>query len=76
MSLTSQSNYDILIFQRSTTQTGGQYECTVKDYYVSSGRQSALMGDSINNMDQVVKSYSSSNHFSLLMPRTLGNTNG
>ena len=51
MSLTSEKNYDVLIFQRSTAPNGGNYECTVKDYYVSSGRQGTLMGDSINNMD-------------------------
>jgi hypothetical protein len=76
MSLTSQLNYDVLIIQRSTTPNGGNYECTIKDYYVSSGRQGALMGDSINNMDQVVKSYSASNYFEIKLSRTLGNTNG
>lgn len=42
MTLTSQSNYDVLIFQRTTAPTGGFYECTVKDNYVPSGRPTSL----------------------------------
>lgn len=34
------------------------------------------MSDTINNMDKQVTTQSSSNHFSLEMYRTKGNTNG
>jgi hypothetical protein len=76
MTPTSNLNYDILIFKRSTTSNAGMYECSVSDYYVSEGRQENLMADTINNMDKQVTSQSDSNHFYLEMYRTKGNTTG
>jgi hypothetical protein len=76
MTATSYSNYDTLILQRSAQQNGGLYTCSIKDYYVSTGRPNSLMSDTITNMDQVVTSSSKSNYFTLTMPRTVGNTNG
>jgi hypothetical protein len=76
MTLTSNSNYDVLIFKRATTSNGGVYECSVSDYYAASGRPDNLMADTINNMDKQVTETSDTNHFHLQMYRTKGNTNG
>jgi hypothetical protein len=65
MTLTANSNYDILIFRRSTTSNAGYYECTSSDFYVPEGRQSVLMADTINNMDKQASTLSDSNHFQL-----------
>ncbi len=76
MTLTSTKNYDTLILQRSTNQSNGVYTCTISDYYVSEGRQTVLMSDTITNMDQILSSVSNTSQFTLNIPRTLGNTNG
>ena len=76
MTLTSNKNYDLLIFKRSTTSNSGVYECSVSDYYVTEARPDNLMVDTINNMDRQVTSNSDSNHFYLEMYRTRGNTTG
>ena len=76
MELTSSLNYDALVFKRSTISNGGLYECSVSDYYISSSNPSALLSDTINNMDKQVTSLSASNHYFLEIYRTLGNTNG
>lgn len=76
MTLTSTNNYDTLILQRSTSQNSGVYTCTVRDYYISSGRPGILMIDTMTNNDLTLTSQSTSSTFSLTFPRTVGNTNG
>jgi hypothetical protein len=76
MTATSSSNYDTLILQRSINSSGGLYTCSIKDYYVATGRPTNLMNDTITNMDQVVTTTANTSYFSLTIPRTLGNTNG
>lgn len=76
MTLTSYSNYDVLIFQRSSTPSSGAYAVSVNDYYVSSGRPSSLMTDSVTSMDLQASNTTSSGTFTLSMYRTKGNTNG
>ena len=76
MSLTSTSNYDTLVVQRSTTPNAGMYTCTLGDYYVSLGRSSTLQIDTTTSNDQTVTSTSDSSTFTLTFPRTTGTTNG
>lgn len=76
MTLTSTSNYDTLILQRSATQSSGVYTTTVSDYYVSSGRQGTLMSDTLTSFDLTTSSSSTSSEFVLTYPRTKSNTNG
>ena len=76
MTPTYTNNYDVLILQRSANQSGGVYACTVADYYLSPGRPTTLMTDSITNMDLTVAQSSSSSAYSLTFPRTIANTSG
>lgn len=76
MTPTSSSNYDTLILQRSANSSAGLYTCSIKDYYVATGRPTNLMNDTITNTDQVVTTTANTSYFSITMPRTLGNTNG
>jgi hypothetical protein len=63
MTLTSTNNYDTLILQRSSTQNGGVYTCTIKDYYISSGRPNVLMKDIQTSADRVVTSSNTASYF-------------
>lgn len=76
MTLSSSSNYDVLVLQRSSTPSNGVYTCSIQDFYISSGRPTVLMSDMITNMDKVLTTSSSNSAFSISMPRTLGNTSG
>lgn len=76
MSITSESTYDVLVVSRATDPVGGYYEAQVSDYFVSSGRQSKLLADSVNNMDKEVTTYSNNDYFYVEVFRTKGDTQG
>lgn len=63
MTLTSFSNYDTLILQRSKNPSNGVYTCSIGDYYISSGRPNTLMKDRITSLDQILTSSSSGSYF-------------
>lgn len=65
-----------MILQRSSTPSAGVYTCTVSDYYISSGRPTTLMSDTMTSMDYTTTSSSNTSAYSLTFPRTKGNTNG
>lgn len=63
MKLTSSNNYDTLILERSSTQSGGFYTCTIKDYYISAGRPGVLSKDIQTSVDRVVTSSKDKSYF-------------
>lgn len=76
MTPTSGSNYDVLVLQRSLTPSGGLYTCSIQDYYIPSGRPTALMNDRITSNDKIVTTTSKGSSYSLTMPRTIANMSG
>jgi|694.fasta_scaffold33955_5 hypothetical protein len=63
MSLTSRSNYDVIVVTRDSSNVGGYYQTVYNDYFVSSARQTQLLSDSVNSMDKSVQTYTNNNYF-------------
>lgn len=54
MTKTTYNTYDVLVAQRAGTPTGGYYQTTTADFYISSANPNKLLSDSINSMDKNV----------------------
>lgn len=76
MTPTYTNSYDVLIVKRASTQSGGLYTCTIKDYYVTSGRPTNLMTDTNTNMDLMTPTSANSSSYEITIPRTKANTSG
>mgnify|MGYP006995453613 CR=1 FL=1 len=54
MTKTTYNTYDVVIVNRASTPTGGYYQTTTYDFYISSANPTKLQSDTINLMDKNV----------------------